>query len=30
MHKHDIEQHDSVSISSGNSNTDHKKKEKAW
>jgi hypothetical protein len=29
MHQHDIEQHDSVSISSGNSN-DHKKKEKVW
>lgn len=29
MHKHDNEQHDSVSISSGNSN-ELKKKEKVW
>jgi hypothetical protein len=29
MHKHDIEQHDSISISSGTSN-EHKKKEKVW
>lgn len=29
MHKNDLEQHDSVSISSGNSN-EHKKKEKVW